>query len=136
MTDELPEGHYPRWPSEDIHLRWPSEDIIKRYGAGVFSVGHIERVTEDPTGLHAECVLTTDAFKRNEFSIFMEDFSTLRPYQPRDNPFRNYTPFPKLDAAERKARAAAIEGRERLVAAWKVLRSGDRDPFGEGCDCW
>lgn len=124
MTDELPEGHY---------LRWPSEDIIKRYGE---PVNYIDSITEDPTGLYAEGVLTTDAFKRNVLSIYMEDLSSLHWYGPTDNPFRNYTPFPKLDAAERKARAAAAEGRERLVAAWKVLRSGDRDPFGEGCDCW
>lgn len=124
MTDELPEGYF---------LHWNSEDIIKRY---VEPIGRIESVTEDVGGLHAEGVILADAFKRNEFSIYMEDFSTLIPYFGTDNPFRNYTPFPKLDAAERKARAAAIESRERLVAAWKVLRSGDRDPFGEGCDCW
>lgn len=72
--------------------------------------------------------------QHNPFSIYVEDFTGLTPCFGVDQPFRNYTPFPKLDAAERKVRAAATEGRERLVAAWKVLRSGDREPFHEGCD--
>ena len=58
------------------------------------------------------------------------------PWDLNDQPFRGFyfTPFPKLYAAEHKARHLATEGRERATGAWKVLR-GDRDPFDMG-DEW
>lgn len=118
MTDELPEGHYLRWPSEDI-IKWYDEPVGPLVGVGE---PPYEWITDE----------ARDAMLERICQSLDLPLSLFGP--AADNPFHDYTPFPRLDAAERKARAAAIEGRERLVAAWKVLRSGDRDPFHEGCD--
>ena len=96
-------------------------------------VGRTESVQRDDDGVVTADIRLSDGWERNRIALYIEDLWS--PWRYNDNPFHNYTPFPKLDAAERKARAAATEGRERLSAAWKVLRSGDRDPFNEGCDC-